>query len=190
MLCQWLIESDLAHSRESQNADRLQQAATTASRRQNLARLNPIFIRIPLFRPDGLVKALFPWTAWLFSLPMLLASVLLGVLAAYHLASDWDRFLAASQNVFTAYGWIGLLLSWVFLKVIHEVAHGVACKKYGGYVREAGVVLLLFLPIAYVDVSSSWRFRTRWPRIVTAAAGMYIELILAALAAIVWSTTR
>jgi len=46
------------------------------------------------------------------------------------------------------------------------------------------------MPIPYVDVTSSWRFRSKWHRIHTAAAGMYVELLVAAVAALVWSHTE
>jgi putative peptide zinc metalloprotease protein len=47
-------------------------------------------------------------------------------------------------------------------------------------------MFLLLAPVAYVDVTSSWRFRSKWQRIVTAAAGMYVELFAAAVAMIAW----
>lgn len=50
-------------------------------------------------------------------------------------------------------------------------------------------MFVLFAPLAYVDVTSSWRFRSKWQRIHTAAAGMYIELLIAFVAAIIWSRT-
>ena len=52
--------------------------------------------------------------------------------------------------------------------------------------REAGLVLILFAPAAYVDVTSCWRFPSKWQRILVAAAGMYAELVIAGVAAIVW----
>ena len=41
-------------------------------------------------------------------------------------------------------------LAWILLKVVHETSHGVVCKRYGGTVRETGVLLILFAPLAYV----------------------------------------
>ena len=53
----------------------------------------------------------------------------------------------------------------------------------GGDVREAGVLLILLFPAAYVDVTSCWRFPSRWQRMHVSVAGMYAELFLAAAAA-------
>ncbi len=69
------------------------------------------------------------------------------------------------------------------------MAHGLACARYGGRVRQAGVILVLFVPMAYVDVTSSWRFSSTWQRIVVATAGMYVELMVAAVAALIWSVS-
>ncbi len=52
-----------------------------------------------------------------------------------------------------------------------------------------GLVFMFFAPLAYVDVTSTWRFRSRWQRIQVALAGMYCELAIAAFCSIVWSRT-
>ncbi|MDH3716607.1 MAG: HlyD family efflux transporter periplasmic adaptor subunit [Planctomycetota bacterium] len=189
-LCQWLIDMDLAHTDRSSGADRLHVAAAKAARQQNIQRINPIFIRIPLLCPDRLLAAIYPWTGWLFSPVALLGWLVLMAWAGWLLTADSERFMTSAWGIFSPSGYLGILGCWLLLKVVHELGHGLACRRFGGYVREAGVVLLLFLPIAYIDVSSSWRFRAKLQRIIVAAAGMYVELALAALAAIGWSLTE
>lgn len=73
------------------------------------------------------------------------------------------------------------------LKLVHEIAHGLTCQRYGGGVHETGIIFAFFAPLAYVDVTSSWGFSSRWHRIHTAAAGMYVELLLASVAVFTWS---
>ena len=73
--------------------------------------------------------------------------------------------------------------------MLHETAHGLACKRFGGTVGSAGFTLLFFMPLAYVDVTSSWRFRSKWQRIATAAAGIYAELFVASIATMVWAAS-
>ena len=65
------------------------------------------------------------------------------------------------------------------MKAVHEFGHATACHRFGGHVRETGVAFICFFPVAYVDVSSSWRFSNKWHRITVAAAGIYIELLIA-----------
>jgi len=48
-------------------------------------------------------------------------------------------------------------------------------------------ILAFFAPLAYVDATSSWSLTSRWKRIHVAAAGMYIELLLASVAVFLWT---
>jgi putative peptide zinc metalloprotease protein len=48
------------------------------------------------------------------------------------------------------------------------------------------MLLLLLIPLPYVDVTSSWRFINKWHRIIVAAAGMAVEVFVAAIACMVW----
>jgi putative peptide zinc metalloprotease protein len=91
-----------------------------------------------------------------------------------------DRILAP-QNLF---------LMWVifpFLKAFHEFGHAFAIKRLGGEVHEMGIMLLVLTPIPYVDASSASAFRTKWERILVSAAGMAVELFIAALALFAWA---
>ena len=79
-----------------------------------------------------------------------------------------------------------LLLAIGAVKVLHELGHALACKHFGGEVRELGFMLLVFAPCLYCDVSDAWRLPSKWQRIAVSAAGMMVELVLAAVATIVW----
>ena len=50
-----------------------------------------------------------------------------------------------------------------------------------------GIMLLVLTPIPYVDASSASAFRTKWERILVSAAGMAVELFIAALALFLWA---
>ena len=49
-----------------------------------------------------------------------------------------------------------------------------------------GVMLLVFIPVLYVDASASAAFRQKHRRIVVGAAGIIVEMALAAIAIIIW----
>ncbi len=189
VICSWLIEAELASTAESSSPNRLRQAATAAQRSRFWQRCNPITVRVPLMRPDRLFDALAPRLGWLYTWPVFAAWSLLLLLAGSQVAANWDSFIASAAGVLVLDNWLWLGLCWVLLKFVHELSHGVVCKRYGGEVREAGLLLILLAPIAYVDVTSSWRFRSKWQRMHTAAAGVYLELLLAAVAVLLWSTT-
>lgn len=163
---------------------------------------NLLFLRIPVLDPDhflnhwlGLFGRLFTWYG-------LAAWILLVGTGLFFLSGHFDQLLAAARG--GGRGEDGVLapsklpLLYVctfFLKVLHEFGHAFACKRLGrieggtGEVHEMGVMFMVLMPMAYVDASVSWSFRSKWRRIVVGAAGMMVELAVAAVAAIVWANT-
>ncbi len=151
---------------------------------------NPFWIKVPFGNPDRLIRGLLPGFSWLFSPVTTALSLLIMLAAALTLATHWDRFLADSNIVFSPNNWLWMTVAWIGLKVVHELAHAFACRRYGGEVREMGLVFVLFAPLAYVDVTSSWRLPSKWSRIHVAIAGIYVELLVAAAAALIWQHTE
>jgi len=189
-VCRWLIENQLAFTEESVSTSGLEASRSRAEQTPGQASWNPLFLRVPLLRPDVLLRRLLPWTGWLFSWPAALAAALLVAVAGNQVLTHWSRFVASSRGILSTERWLWIAIAWLVVKSVHELAHGIVCKRYGGSAREAGVVLILGVPVAYMDVTSSWRFRSKWQRIHTAVAGIYIELLIAAVATIVWSRTQ
>lgn len=183
-VCKWLLQTGLAHI-----VSELERVPDAKPALPLWVRFNPIFLRVPLLTPDKLLETLLPWAGWVHSRLAAMAAVVLGIVASVLLAADWIRFSDSASGVFSIDHGFYLILGWIILKVAHEMGHGLACKYHGGYVREAGVAFLLFAPIPYVDVTSSWRLRSKWQRIHVAAAGMYVEAVLGSLAVLIWSQT-
>ena len=82
-----------------------------------------------------------------------------------------------------------LYLGMVVIKTLHEFGHALFCRKFGGEVHVMGVMLMIFTPMPYVDATSSWSFRQRSKRVLVGAAGMIVELFVAALATFLWART-
>src|SRR5262249_11161023 len=83
------------------------------------------------------------------------------------------------------YLWISLGV----VKVIHEFGHGLSCKNFGGEVHEMGLLFLCLSPCLYCNVSDAWTLPNKWHRILISFAGIYVELIIAAIATFVWWNT-
>ncbi|MFO0912833.1 MAG: efflux RND transporter periplasmic adaptor subunit [Pirellulales bacterium] len=184
ILCQWLLQADLVESPQLPPRSQSAQAAGHHLGHQLLT--NPLFLKIPLFCPDRLLDRAFPWLRWTLTRP---AALVWGIVVAWASISLWgarEEFSRHLTMVFDRHNWFWLLVSWLGLKAVHELYHGLVCKLYGGKVSQAGLMFILFSPVAYVDVTSSWKFRSKWHRIYTAAAGMYVEFFIAALAALAW----
>ncbi|MGI9428570.1 MAG: HlyD family efflux transporter periplasmic adaptor subunit [Bythopirellula sp.] len=150
---------------------------------------NPVCFRLPLGSLEPWIARCYPYLAWIYSSWMTLAGITLIVVGLAAVVAGWDRLVVAQDQIFSPTGQLSLLVCWVVLKVVHEFSHGLVCRRYGAPVGEAGLMFIVMLPIAYVDVTAAWRIRSRWQRIHIAAAGMQLELYVAAVAAIVWSCT-
>ena len=148
-----------------------------------------LFIRVPGWDPERSLDFLFPFFRWMytpFGVFLWLAVVLS---AAVLLAVQFDEFQSKLPGFKQFFGWPNLMYMWIVLggaKVIHEFGHGLSCKAYGGECHEMGVMFLVLSPCLYCDVSDSWLLQNKWKRIMIAAAGMYIEMLLSSLAIFGW----
>lgn len=148
-----------------------------------------LFLRLPLWNPDRFLQKLVPVVRPVFT-RLGLAVWLLVVLWGGKMAIDHREQLFARGQEVLAPGNLALLFTAFFVtKLLHEFGHAFACRIFGGGVHTMGIMLLVFSPVPYVDATSSWTFRERWRRVWVGAAGMYVELFLAALAVFVWSRT-
>lgn len=68
------------------------------------------------------------------------------------------------------------------ISFFHELAHGFACKHFGGKVQAIGVGLYFLRPVCYCDVTDAWTFPNRSQRLVTHGAGMAMNFFLTSLA--------
>lgn len=84
----------------------------------------------------------------------------------------------------------GMLLGvFVVTRALHELGHALVCKRYGVRCPDIGLFVILGAPCVYCDVSESWQLPHRWQRAAVASAGMYVEMIVATLAAWIWLLT-
>jgi len=149
--------------------------------------LNPLAATFPLIDPNRFLgwltngMSILPRAAW-WGLAIALIGSALFVLPV-HLPALLDRgfegFLDL-ENLFV------VLLIYPVVKVIHEIGHGVTICSRGGEVHEMGVMMIAFYPIPYVEASASLAFPSKWDRAAVAAAGVMVELSIAALALFVW----
>lgn len=148
-----------------------------------------LFLRVSLGQPDRFFIRLSGWMGWLVHPVAWLLGLAAIVVGGLVLVRHADRMRDATLNVFTADRWVWTLVIFVALRAIHEVWHGLTCRRWGGSVRDIGVFFIVFFPVGYTDVTSSWGLPSRWHRLLVSCAGPFIELVLAGTAAIVWAQT-
>jgi len=159
--------------------------------------MNVLFLRIPVWDPDRVLERWLPVVSWMFGPIGIVLWVLLLATGLFHLMGHWGELFRAAdpQSMLALENLIVLYLCFAGIKAVHELGHGFACKRFGrrnrtgGEVHTIGIMLLVLMPVPYVDASSSWTFRSKWHRAFVGAAGMYVEIAVAAIAAIVWART-
>lgn len=157
-------------------------------RQSMLAKIrNPLAVRFPLFDPDRFLAATLSWvrpifTVWGFVawLGLIATGVTLAVLNWGPLTEDIADRVLSQQNILL------LAVAYPLIKTLHELGHAYATKVWGGEVHEIGIMMLVLIPIPYVDATASAAFPEKWRRAVVGGSGIMVELALAALAMIFW----
>lgn len=185
-ILQWLSSKQLLQKQNPVLMQGIEDAEQQSKKKSLLARMNLISFRIPLGNPDPFLDHYNRYLGWLAGPLFFVLWLLTGFLALALLLSNGSRFLAQGTGFFSPLNLLILSVIWIILKFFHELSHAVTCKRYGGGVYECGVLFILFIPLTYVNATSSWSFPSRWQRIHVGVAGMYIELFVAWIAILYW----
>jgi len=150
---------------------------------------NILCIRFKGFDPERILNFLYPWFRWYFHPAVVIFSLLLVVSAVMLVAVEFNNFYRHLPGFYQFFSptnalWLAVVLG--VTKVFHEFGHGLSCKHFGGECHEIGVMILVLTPCLYCNVSDSWMLPSKWKRAAIGAAGMYVELVIAAVATFVW----
>lgn len=157
--------------------------------------MNLLFVRIPLWDPNEFLDRWGGVFGRLFTGVGLGLWLILIAVGLIRITGSFDILRSEASACLSVDNLLLLYVAFGILKMIHELSHAFACKALGmrngtgGEVHVIGLMMLVFMPVPYVDVTSAWAFQSKWQRIRVAVAGMYAELAVAAIAAIVWSNT-
>ncbi len=159
--------------------------------RQLLAFINPLAFRLPLWDPSKFLERV-AWLQKLIFNPVTFALWVIIVTAAILAAgSRWNELRQHASNYMMTPHYLFLAwLSFPFIKSLHELGHALAVHHWDGRVKETGITFFVLTPAPYVDASASSAFRSRSQRIIVGAMGMMVELLLAAFALVIWSSTQ
>lgn len=150
---------------------------------------NVLAIKWKGINPDRILDAIAPATTWFFSKPMIAICIAVMISALGLVLTNFAEFAARLPSVgefFNVRNFPILVCVVLTTKIIHEFAHGLVLKRFGGVCHELGVMFLVGIPTLFINTSDSWRFTDKWKRAAVGAAGIYIELLLAAVATWVW----
>jgi len=190
-MIRWLGQlhvADLLRTEASPDAFELfERGRQVRAQRSRRSWANPMAIRIPLWDPAHFLDRVDPWMRHLWSRWGLLGWLLVvapALMLALAHAPELTHNL--SDRVLKVDNLLLLLLVFPAIKTLHELGHATAARAGGGEVHELGVMLLVLVPVPYVDASAATVFRSKVQRAIVSAAGMVVETFLAALALYVW----
>lgn len=147
------------------------------------------FIRIPLWDPDVFLNRTINFVRPFLGIFGAILWTLVGLGGLGVVIANWSQATDQSSGVFDPSNLFLLYISFAVTKMIHEMGHAYAVKRFGGEVHRMGITFLVFTPFPFVDATAAWAFRERWKRVWVGASGMVVELFFAALAAFVWALT-
>lgn len=146
----------------------------------------PYYRRWTLFNPDPLFTRMLPWLRWIWTPAFFACSAALTIFACLLILLDWPAFTRHAGIALRTH-YIAIFLAAWFVTAVHEFAHGLTAKAFGGRSTEVGFMLIYYLlPACYCNVSGIHRIPSRGRRLWVIAAGIYSQLLLGFGALLVW----
>ncbi len=161
--------------------------AAKKRRQRTLGRLsNFMYATIPLLDPDRFLIETMPWVRWVFSRWVFFLWLAVVGAAAVALAYNIRALAQPANGILAPDNLLYLYLAFVIVKSLHEFGHAYAARCHGVEVHRMGIMLIIFMPMPYVDVTPAWGLQSKWQKILIGAAGMMVEFFVAALALFAW----
>ena len=154
--------------------------------RQGRVKGSVLYLRLKAYDPDCHLSRLAHLLWFCFTPGFIYAAGSVIAMAVVVVLSNLDEIVRDVSMLFTLNTLIAAWFIVIGTKVIHEYAHGLTCKHFGGRVREMGVMLIFFQPALYCNVSDAWLFEEKYKRIWVTAAGGFVDLLIWALAILAW----
>ncbi len=143
------------------------------------------------FDPDNYLTWMNKHFSWIYSHWFTVWSFCMLLVAAVILGSHWREVWADSVDFwnFAGHGvshFVNFMIAFFLLGAVHETAHGLTCKHFGGEVHRMGAHLVYLTPCIYCDVSHVWVHGDRWERMLTVFFGVWSEVVLCTYATVIW----
>jgi putative peptide zinc metalloprotease protein len=158
--------------------------------RQPFVRGSPLYLRFRAFDPDHLLDRLIRKLGFCFTPYFVVGAA---SLILWAIVTTWTNHAAVMSDLARLWHFQSLLLAWVVVlgvTTLHEFAHGLTCKHFGGHVHEMGFFLIYLQPAFYCNVSDAWLFPEKSKRLWVMAAGAFFELFVWAVATLVWTVVE
>lgn len=148
---------------------------------------NYLSIKFRLLNPDRFLGAAVAHMGWVFTRGFVVTLGFFAALGFYLISRQWPAYTHSLLHLFSLQGALLVGIALASAKVIHELGHGLMCKRLGCRVPAMGVALLVLWPVLWTDTTDAWRLTDRRQRLAIDAAGMLAEITLAIVASLAWS---
>jgi putative peptide zinc metalloprotease protein len=186
-----LHEMELLQSERAADATTLLQRREARQRQRRRGMLNPFSFRLALGDPSPWLRRLDPLAQALFRSGVFWLWLFVVLASSGVAATEWPALRShAALHLFSPSHLALAGLVYPLMKGLHELGHALAVRRWGGEVHEVGIALMFLVPAPYVDASAATAFANRSQRAAVGAAGVMVELGLAALGFWVWFTTQ
>lgn len=155
--------------------------------------MSAMSLRFPGVDPERFLSWLYPKVRWFFSKTAFAICLLICTAAVALVLANLEEFyrrLPEFQQFFNLRNIFFMASILIVTKSVHELGHGLMCKHFGGECHEIGFMLLVMTPAMYCNTSDSWLLPNKWHRIAIGAAGMYVEIVMAAICTFIWWNTQ
>lgn len=149
---------------------------------------NILRLQIPLFNPTSFISSTMPYVRFAFRREVIVAAGIVCMLAAAMVLIRFGELGNAVPNVAQFLGPQNIILVlsiFVGVKVLHEAGHAFTARHFGAECNECGIMLLVLTPVLYTNVTDTWTLGRR-ERLLVTAAGIMIELCIAAVCMLLW----
>ena len=150
-----LHAADVLQTEMAPDVDEILRRAQKTRQRNLMQKLSPLALRIPLVDPDRFLERWLPYYRWLFGpagavlwLIVVGAGIALATAHWRELTESFSDRVLAPKNLFL------LALTFPLVKLLHELGHACATRAWGGEVHDMGLMLLVLMPVPYVDATA------------------------------------
>ncbi|MGH3899767.1 MAG: hypothetical protein ACRDTA_16280 [Pseudonocardiaceae bacterium] len=172
------------------NPVQLRQIRERAEKTRRAEGRGPLLWRAPIPGAVAMVPPAARWLGWLLhpavAVPLTALGTVISVLVLLHLPTLYLPIDNAPSPLTLSV--VSLLITWAVIGC-HEIGHGVACYRYGGRPTEIGVMWRFPMVVPYCKIDDVVTFSPA-RRLVTAFAGIYVNLAALTPFAALWLWSR
>ena len=147
-----------------------------------------LFFRIPLFQADTMFTNIVEYINKHRKVAkyLLILSMFISLVGCILMGINYSDIYSSSLLHLELWEYITIYVVFLLTVCLHEMGHGIVCKYNGGKVGTVGLMLILFSPAMYCDISGVRMMHDKKKQIMASAAGIYVNLFFTGLTSIIF----